>query len=348
MNTLKLHPLSSFLPVETLDHIFRNLSREELCPVLLLNSFFHDAASRVLYRCIAELTAKQVIILVRTLSKSDIYPPLVRELIIGLEETRVTGNFFRLLHRALQRLNAVTSLTIEFSHFDNTRELTWIFDGCVFSLKSFTTSIRSDLSLANFLGMQPDITELCLRGFQSGQPFTLPTSALPKLKSFRAVHSGPCLLTEIIRGRPIEGVSLSLYGGDTFQSLDTLLLSTSTIRRLTIMSFDTDKPNILLPEVAARLPELEALHIVVLMAQYTLDVLREASPLLSRFRALRYLTFMAPGAPASVDEERSIAAQWHESCPTLKTIILPRGMVWFQREGKWTSWNDTEHPPILL
>ncbi len=34
---------------------------------------------------------------------------------------------------------------------------------------------------------------------------------------------------------------------------------------------------------------------------------------------------------SSVDEGK-IAQQWHRACPTLRTIILPKGRVWFQGE----------------
>ena len=37
--------------------------------------------------------------------------------------------------------------------------------------------------------------------------------------------------------------------------------------------------------------------------------------------------------PGSSDEAE-VAAQWHQACPTLKTIILPEGRVWFQSQGK--------------
>jgi hypothetical protein len=39
-------------------------------------------------------------------------------------------------------------------------------------------------------------------------------------------------------------------------------------------------------------------------------------------------------SPVSVEagdaDEADIAKQWHRACPTLKTIILPKGKVWFQ------------------
>ena len=64
-------------------------------------------------------------------------------------------------------------------------------------------------------------------------------------------------------------------------------------------------------------------------------VLQESSPLLSMFSGLRYLTFMA-GVSSSTADEEEIAALWSKACPTLRTIILPKGKVWFEREGKWT------------
>ena len=37
----------------------------------------------------------------------------------------------------------------------------------------------------------------------------------------------------------------------------------------------------------------------------------------------------SPNETPNIDES-AIAKQWHRSCPTLKTIILPKGRVWFQ------------------
>lgn len=37
----------------------------------------------------------------------------------------------------------------------------------------------------------------------------------------------------------------------------------------------------------------------------------------------------SPNETSNIDESE-IAKQWHRSCPTLKTIILPKGRVWFQ------------------
>lgn len=39
---------------------------------------------------------------------------------------------------------------------------------------------------------------------------------------------------------------------------------------------------------------------------------------------------------ASIEDEGEIARLWSKACPTLRTIILPKGKVWFERDGKWT------------
>lgn len=64
-------------------------------------------------------------------------------------------------------------------------------------------------------------------------------------------------------------------------------------------------------------------------------VLQDSGPSLSKFSDLRYLTFMA-AVSASKEDEGEIARSWSKACPTLRTIILPKGKVWFERDGKWT------------
>ena len=40
-------------------------------------------------------------------------------------------------------------------------------------------------------------------------------------------------------------------------------------------------------------------------------------------------------------DEADIAKQWHRACPTLKTIILPKGKVWFQNPQDGPSSSGT-------
>ena len=58
---------------------------------------------------------------------------------------------------------------------------------------------RLDPDLAAFLGSQPEIRDLSLRGTLSctSDPFTLPPSALPHLETFRSVHVDPDTLGEV-------------------------------------------------------------------------------------------------------------------------------------------------------
>ena len=44
----------------------------------------------------------------------------------------------------------------------------------------------------------------------------------------------------------------------------------------------------------------------------------------------------SPNETSNIDES-AIAKQWHSSCPTLKTIILPKGRVWFQETADKTN-----------
>lgn len=57
--------------------------------------------------------------------------------------------------------------------------------------------------------------------------------------------------------------------------------------------------------------------------------------MLARFKSLRYLTFMAGGVPSGSEDEATIATRWAAACPTLRTIILPQGNVWFEKDSTW-------------
>ncbi|KAG2155354.1 uncharacterized protein EDB93DRAFT_1080514 [Suillus bovinus] len=337
-----VHSISSVLPVEILELIFNHLECSELVPVLSTNSVFHNTAFRVVYRNISETSSVKALKLIRTLAFNATYSRHVRSIDLDFASNLITANILRLLNRALRQLKSLTTLILNFSQTDNTADIAWIFQGCSFSLTTFTSSMRCDRSLAKFLAMQPKITELCLRGFNEEYDFVLEPHALPKLGHFRTVLSYPSIIGEVLRGRPVESVSMSLYSRDVCTSLDTLLLSATAIKRLTVMSFDNDPPVSLLPLIADRLPYLEAFHLVVLMTHYTHEILLEIGSSLAQFKALRYITFMAPGVPASFNDEKSVAEAWSRACPTLQTIILPKGMVWFQRDDNWACLKDND------
>ena len=175
----------------------------------------------------------------------------------------------------------------------------------------------------------------------------------------------PLILTaaaQVIATRPVQGISLSLFSEHGYRALEVLARTSTPVRRLTILIVDASAPSELFPQLAARLPHLEALHIVALVQQYNLvrrchpflpltahppvvltvgvymqDTLLASAPLLEAFAGLRFLTFIASGASCyELDDEATVAEQWARACPTLTTIILPKGRVWFAgSEGKW-------------
>ncbi|KAG1796368.1 uncharacterized protein HD556DRAFT_1441672 [Suillus plorans] len=337
-----VHSTSSVLPVEILEFIFNYLERRELIPVLSSNSIFHNTAFRAVYRNISETSSVKALKLIKTLASNAPYSRQVRSIDLDFADNLITANILRLLNRALQQLKSLTALTLNFSQTDNTADVAWIFQGCSFSLRTFTSSMRCDRSLAKFLAMQPKITELCLRGLNKEYDFALEPKALPELGHFRTVMSYPSIIGEVLRGRPVESVSMSLHRGDVCASLNTLLLSSTAIKRLTVLILESDPPVALLPLIADRLPHLEAFHLVVLTPDSTHEILLGIGSSLAQFKALRYITFMAPGIPTSLNDEKNIAEAWSKACPTLQTIILPKGLVWFQRDENWACLKDNE------
>lgn len=256
-------------PVEILEYVFQELDYIHLPPVLRVNSYFNEIAARILYRIIPELPADRCVACLKVLCRAPAYAVIVRKLSIDWSQRRVVANLFRLLHDTLTHLTSLRHLSIELSPQDNQYSLAWVLGGLRSHLRTLGASILCDAQLAQVLETQPALIELCLRGFQTKQPFVLSKTAMPQLKSFRVVHAGPSVISAVVRGRPIEVVSLSMFREDGCLPLDSLLLSTRPIKRLTIMSLDQClTPNVLLPEIAWRLPKLEALHVVVLMASF--------------------------------------------------------------------------------
>ena len=264
----------SALPVEVVEFVLCELPTSSLPPILRINKLFYAIAFRLLYRCIAEFPPAKSIRFLESLSKNsfNVGPrkpsSFIQTLHLDFARYRVTSNLLRLIQRVLNKLTVLQDLSLEFNLHDNHYPISWILEGCSFQLRFLAVSLRCDQQLANFIEGQLNLRELCLRGFQTTAPFVLSSGALPKLTSFRAVHAGAPVLQAVIQDRTIESVSLSLFMEDGFAPLDTLKLSKREIKRLTIMSLDTTPPTTLIPEVAQRAPNLEALHIVVLMARY--------------------------------------------------------------------------------
>ena len=142
-------------------------------------------------------------------------------------------------------------------------------------------------------------------------------------------------------------------------ALEVLAQTSTPVRHLTIHIVDASAPNELFPQLAAHLPHLEA-HIVSLVQQYNLVCILLSSlfyhsygythatyrgwgtslasaPLLEVFAGLRFLTFMASGVWCyELDDEVMVAECLSRGCPTLTTIILQKGRVWFAgSSGRW-------------
>lgn len=261
--------MQAALPIEILELTLQQLERKDIPSVLRTNGTFYDIAVRILYRSIPYLPVARSIACLKILKHNPTLATLVHDLSIDWSNYRVTGNLLRLLRSVLQQLNHLQSLSLELSPVDNHGTHAWVFEDAPFSLHAFTTSSRCDDVLASVLERQPCIRDLSLRGYQTNVPFTLTSSALPRLESLRCTHAGAGVVAEVIRGRPVGTMSISLYADEGFEALDTLLLARSSLRRLTLMALDELSATSVLNEVAARVPQLQALHIVVLLSQYT-------------------------------------------------------------------------------
>ena len=107
------------LPTEILDTIFANLNKRQLEPLLVANAFVSTVAVRRLYHDVVLARPAAIVAFLRTILGNPRLPPLVRALDItmtkareGIEQNakaRPTGNFYRLLARALRATTALTS-----------------------------------------------------------------------------------------------------------------------------------------------------------------------------------------------------------------------------------------------
>lgn len=266
---------TSQLPVEILDLAFRQLSPGGLSAVARANKAFCDIAGRILYRSIEDSKPSRSIKILKSLFHRPSNATLVRVLDLDWSycDFRLTGNFFRLLHNVLKNLTSLTSLSLDFSRSACLHtSFSWILDDCSFSLTFFAISIPCDAQLIHFLQNQPGITELHLRGLESTFPLDqpLPPTCLPNLTSFRSINASASVLAELVNGRPIRGVSISLHESSISECLDALSLSTRPMKTLTLITFDVKMPNLLFAEVSKRMPHLEALHIIVIHSQCTM------------------------------------------------------------------------------
>jgi hypothetical protein len=275
--------MRSILPSEILDDVCRRLSRRDIAPFLRVNSIFKEISDRILYHTIENLPLPQCATCLQTLANNQRLCSYVRTLDIDWNNALPTANFYRLLHRVLKRLTGLTSLSLE---VPRQHHPFWLLSNCPFSLKHFATSMPCKPLLADFLGSQPSITELCLRGYEYDDyhiipfldpilvqtydrvNFSLPPAALPNLVQFKTVHGRPSIIATVVEGRPVQMASIPLFPSLATEALQALAKSTRPIRRLSAMSFDPSADDLLLA-IAKEFPDLEALHIVVLLTEYS-------------------------------------------------------------------------------
>lgn len=319
------------LPVEILDNIFQLLTQHQLRPLLFANSFMYRVARRRIYHTIVIDSPLQTISFLKNILSNPELPPLVRSLEICISQIKrrtkivsdsdstagnpsastdpvlapppqFTFNFYSLLNRALCAMHSLLSLSIE---LPKSHSPIWIFSGCTFKLRQFTTSMHCHRSLADFLERQESVEELTLRGFQtesllflpflgaaaaslvqmagvavnpaesggsggsSPLSFALSPTALPHLKSFNAIHAGPSIIHTIMKGRSVEVASIPLFPEHGIPTLNALGSGKAPLKRLSVISFDPGAPEFLFEELAMRFKDLEALHLVMLMADYS-------------------------------------------------------------------------------
>jgi len=339
--------LCPVLPIEILDNIFQLLTQRQMHPLLSANSFMYGVARRRVYHTIVIDSPLRCVSFLKNVLSNPELPPLVRSLDLYIAQadmkaqansnsdstagnstsstsaflstpSHFTFNFYSLLNRALRAMHSLLSLSIE---LPKSHSPVWIFSGCTFKLRQFTTSMHCHFSLARFLEKQEMVEELTLRGFQTeslfllpflgaaaaslvtfgvGQmigaantafntannggnssssgtgidstsplSFTLSPSALPHLKSFNAIHAGPSIIQTIMQDRSVEIASIPLFPERGIPTLDALESGRAPLKRLSVISFDPGAPEFLFEELAKRFKDLEALHLVLLMADYS-------------------------------------------------------------------------------
>ncbi|KAF8622036.1 hypothetical protein AX15_007321 [Amanita polypyramis BW_CC] len=342
VHSLSVPSFRSALPTELLDLIFSRISYSELLCLARTNTTFYAIATRLLYQDLTSLSIRQSIHCLLALARNTSLPPLVRSLELNWQSLRPSRNLYHLLHTVLKSLASLKSLYLDLPKHHSP---TWVLDGCTFSLRQLTTSLHCKAPLARFLECQPEIVELTLRGFQNNcssmnplhifssdlgirpllTDFELKPGSLPSLSIFNTVHAGPPIIRTIASGRSVWAVSVPLFPQHTMATLDVLSLASSSIRRLSLISFDPDAPTFLFAQLVERFPWLEVLHVVMLMSKCNLVLLNSTAAHLAKFKSLQYITFMATMDSDEDVDERNVAKRWHAACPTLRTIILPGG-----------------------
>ena len=313
------------LPLEIVDDICHRLSRPDLVSVQRVNSVFQRVTTHIVYQHIPSLPLPKSVSCLLTLSTNPTLSSHVRILEIDWRDTSPTANLYHLLHRVLLLLTALTDLSLELPQL---HQPFWLLSQPPFNLTSFTTSLPCKQPLAAFLTSQSSITSLCLRAplqaessnpfyayFSHQNVFSLDATILPNLSHFRTIYDRPSVIAAVVQGRPVQMASIPLFASLTTDALQALRKSATPIKRLSVMSFDPFADELLLTAIVNEFPDLEALHVVVLLTEYSnvghilplvlpvahtaflpQDLLRASGPSLAGFKSLRVrlLFFLRP------------------------------------------------------
>jgi hypothetical protein len=120
----------------------------------------------------------------------------------------------------------------------------------------------------------------------------------------------------VIATRPVQGISLTLFSEHGYRALEVLAQTSTPVRRLTILIVDASAPTELFPQLAARLPHLEALHIVALVQNYNLvcinprDSFSEITLVLSIEMAGHVARVCAPSASVRGPAVSHVHGEW--------------------------------------
>ena len=139
-------------------------------------------------------------------------------------------------------------------------------------------------------------------------------------RTFSSISVESSQLADIIRGKPIVGVSTAL------SVLDTLQLCSGSIRRLSIVSADATQPDILAEEIARRFPKLEALHFVLASRPSVVSTL---------FFIIIIIIIGSPISKSLADFSPSLS-----TFESLRYILLPQGSIWLKVDGSWACMTE--------